>query len=140
MRTIAAALLTFAMGFALTSKNLLADTAPGIAGWKDTPGLTEEQAIERTRKAIDEYLSVDEDGEVCRVDEVWGLERERALKSDHPERGPVFAITAYAKGPRQGCSATGNYDCRVAFRQPPETGVWVTESTDCEPVSPQFQD
>ncbi len=107
-----------------------------IAGWKPTKGISEAQALNAAREAIHQDIGVDEDGQVCGVDEMWGWEREADLKADLPqERGEIFAITGYVKGPHSkiGCSGTQTYDCRVVFNRPKANALWKVEYTECEP-------
>ncbi len=58
-----------------------------IAGWKQTDGLTEQQAAQMAQAAIHQDLAVDEDGQVCGIDEMWGWSREKDLKPDFPKSG-----------------------------------------------------
>jgi hypothetical protein len=121
---------------ALTILTFTASAAALIAGWRPVDGLSEAQADQMTRAAIADYLTYDEDGEICGVDDVWYLEREKDTRPDRPERGEIFAVTAYAKGPYMGCSGTRSYDCRVVFNRPPNAPAWQVEYTDCEDIGP----
>jgi hypothetical protein len=108
-----------------------------IAGWKPTQGISEQQALKIAREAIHQDIGVDEDGQVCGGDEMWGWEREADLKADFPqERGEIFAITGYVTGPhsKQACSGTQTYDCRVVFNRPRTNALWKAEYTECEPT------
>jgi hypothetical protein len=125
---------------ALISTTAAAET---IAGWKETPGITEQRALQLAREALQQEIAVDEDGEICGVDEMWGWEREADLKPDFPqERGEIFAVDGYARGPhsQMGCSATQNYDCRMVFNRPKKNALWKVEYTECEPSVPGRQD
>jgi hypothetical protein len=112
-----------------------ANAFAGIADWKETQGITEKQAEHMADEAIDNFLSSSQDGESCSVDEIWGLEREKDLNPDRPQRGEIFALTAYASGPDEGCSITRNFDCRVVFNKLPGATEWKVEYTDCEPTN-----
>ena len=111
-----------------------------VAGWRPVDGMSEAEAERLTAQAISEYLAVDEDGEVCGVDEIWGLEREKDTVPDRPGRGEIFSIVGYARGPDLGCSITRNFDCRVVFHKPPKESQWKVEFVDCEPTSPRYDD
>jgi hypothetical protein len=114
-----------------------------IAGWKATQGINEAQALKIAREAIHQDIGIDEDGQVCGVDEMWGWEREADLKADFPqERGEIFAITGYVKGPHSQAACSGNqtYDCRVVFNRPKKNAFWRAEYTDCEPIRRGTQD
>ena len=130
---------------ALTMLSILASAneALKIAGWKETKGITEQEAVLLAREAIHQDIGVDEDGQVCGVEEMWSWEREKDLKPDYPqERGDIFAITGYARGPHRemACAAVQTYDCRVVFNRPEENDPWKVEYTECEPSSPGKQD
>jgi hypothetical protein len=118
----------------------LASAQSIIAGWKPVQGMSETEAARLTEEAIAYELAVDEDGEICGVDEVWGLERDRDSKADRPQRGEIFAVIGYARGPDMGCSITRTFDCRVVFNRPPGTDKWQVEFTYCEPVNPRYED
>ncbi len=117
--------------------------AETVAGWKETQGITEQQALKLAQAAIHQDIAVDEDGEVCGAEDMWGWEREADLKPDFPqERGEIFAIAGYVKGPhaQMGCSSTQNYDCRVVFNRPKKKSLWKVEYTECEAASRGRQD
>ena len=103
-----------------------------IAGWRNVDGVSEAEAARLTVAAIRNFLTVDEDGQVCGVDEVWGLERDRDLIPDFPERGELFAVTGYAVGPDPKCERMENYDCRVVFNRPPGAELWSVEHVACD--------
>ncbi|HMN69815.1 MAG TPA: hypothetical protein PKC28_14825 [Bdellovibrionales bacterium] len=111
-----------------------------ILNWQDTPGITETEALAQTRAAVAQELGVDEDGEICTVDEMRHFEREPDKTAWPVERGEIFSITAYAEGPYRGCSGTRTYDCRVTFQKPKGALAWRVEFTECELVSPEFED
>lgn len=115
----------------------LTQASEGVIGlWRETPGMTQSKAYELTIKGIKEFLAVDEDGVNCGVDEIWSVTMEQPLKPDRPERGDIFAVTAYASGPYKGCSETHDYDCRVIFNRPPGALDWAIEYTECVPLKP----
>lgn len=127
----------------LTIFSVPAMAAESIAGWKETQGITEQQALKLAQDAIHQDIGVDEDGQVCGVEETWGWEREADLKPDFPqERGEIFAIAGNVKGPhsQMGCSGTQNYDCRVVFNRPKKKSLWKVEYTECETASRGRQD
>lgn len=131
----------FLILLSLISVNVFATET--IAGWKPTKGISEQQALKIARAAIHQDIGVDEDGQVCGVDEMWGWEREADLKADFPqERGEIFAITGYVTGPHSqvGCSGTQTYDCRVVFNRFKKNALWKAQYTECEPVNPGPQD
>lgn len=103
-----------------------------IADWREVDGLSEAEAVRMTEAAINNYLTVDEDGVVCPVDEIWGLERDRDLVPDFPEKGEVFAVTGYAHGPDVLCERSGNYDCRVSFLRTDPQSAWKVDHVFCE--------
>lgn len=117
----------------LVSSVSFAESLP-IAGWREVDGISEASAAKAVVSAINNYLAVDEDGQVCGVDEVWGLQRDRDLVPDFPERGEVFAVTGYAKGPDPKCEQTENYDCRVVFNRPLKTASWSVEHIACDAI------
>lgn len=109
-----------------------------ITGWKETSGITEPQAADLARRALQQELGQDEDGQVCGIEDLWGWEREKDLVPDFPqERGEIFAIMGYVQGPhaKMGCSSSQTYDCRVVFNRPAKTSSWKVEYTECEPSS-----
>lgn len=118
---------------ALALASLTASATALIVGWKPVDGLTEAEADLLARRAIHNFLAYDDDGQVCGVDEVWNLERETDVIADRPERGEIFAVTAYAKGPDMQCTVTRTFDCRVVFNRPPTSKTWAVEYADCEP-------
>lgn len=127
----------------LFSTGAMANEALKVGGWKDTQGITEHQALALARQAIHQEIARDEDGQICGVEETWSWEREADLRTDFPqERGEIFAIAGYAKGPHpeMGCTATQTYDCRVVFNRPKQTSLWKTEYTECEPTTPAGKD
>lgn len=111
-----------------------------ISGWKETQNLTEAEAARLVEKAIDYELAVDQDGEMCGVEDVWALTREPGPQASTRPGVESFAVTAYAEGPHGGCSGTRNYDCRMVFQRPQGTSEWRVEFTECEPVSVGFED
>jgi|GEM_PF-4571372 len=125
------------------STSAMANEALKIAGWREVQGITEQQALKLAREAIHQDIAVDEDGQICGVEETWGWEREADLKPDFPqERGEIFGIIGYVKGPHSemGCSAVQTYDCRVVFNRPKKKSLWKVEYTECEPTVPGHQD
>lgn len=109
-----------------------------IAGWKETQGITQERAMTLAREAIRQDIAVDEDGQVCGIEEMWSWEREKDLKPDFPkERGEIFAIMGFVLGPhsQMGCSGTQTWDCRVVFNRVTPAEAWKVEYTECEPYS-----
>ena len=115
--------------------SMFASANEKIGLWRPTEGISEAEAYALTVAGIKEFLANDEDGEVCGVDDVWALTMESPLKPGRPERGEIFAITAYARGPYMGCSVSKDYDCRVVFNRPPQSSSWQMEYTECEPLS-----
>lgn len=103
--------------------------SPRIADWTEVAGLSESEAVRLTDEAIKQELTVDEDGEVCPVEDIWGYER---------DRGPAVAVEAYAKAPDVRCERTLTYDCRVVFSN--RGGPWAAAYADCEPTFPERND
>lgn len=103
--------------------------APRIADWTEVAGLSESEAVRLTDEAIKQELTVDEDGEVCPVDDIWGYER---------GYGKSVAVEAYAKGPDYKCERTLTYDCRVVFTN--RDGRWSAAYAECDPVFPEQND
>lgn len=133
-------ILVFTVLFSTTA---MANEALKVGGWKETPGISEQQALKLAREAVHQDIAVDEDGQVCGAEEMWNWEREADLKPDFPqERGEIFAIAGYVKGPHaeMGCSATQTYDCRVVFNRPKKKALWKAEYTECEPAGRGQQD
>lgn len=125
----------FSVGILWVSVCAMAEGKIGM--WRETDGVSESEVYDLTVAGIRQFLTVDEDGEVCGVDDVWALTMEPALKPGRPERGEIFAITAFARGPYLGCSESYDYDCRVVFNRLPNATKWQMEYAECEPLNPR---
>ncbi len=124
-----------ALWLSLFSVAAFAQGTQGIVNWKPTEGITEAEAITLVRNAMAEELMSSQDNQSCGIEEVWGLEREKDLIADFPEkRGSIFSVVGYVQGPHaeMGCSGYSDYDCRVVFSKPPSKNQWGVEYTECD--------
>lgn len=126
MKSIIAALafVTAASAFAVTNLD-------EVLNWKETPGITQEEAAKLAREGIVKFLTWDDEGEFCTADDFWGFKYDEAHATNNR---PAFAITGYARGPYEECTGETNFDCRVVIAQDAQ-GKWNESFTECEPTT-----
>ena len=131
MKSVIAALafIAAASAFAVTNSDK-------VLNWKETPGITEQEAAKLVRESMAKFLTWDDDREFCTAEDFWGFEYDKANVTSKPA---AFAITGYARGPLDHCVGEINFDCRVVLTQDTQ-GKWSEYFTECDPTNPNDGD